>query len=161
MDIADLISADRVILGLSAPSKQRVLQELSKRAAADLNLDLGQVFDVIVAREKLGSTGVGMGTAVPHARLAGAKSPYGIFAHLARPIDYESIDGMHVDLVCFLLLPPGNDKQNLVLLADIAKRLRAPDLRTRLRSAQTRDELHRALVGWKPSDASGTQCSSA
>jgi PTS system nitrogen regulatory IIA component len=101
MDIVDLFTPDRVIPALPAPSKERVLQELCRRAATDLNLDPSLVLGAITAREALGSTGMGMGTAIPHARLASVKSPYGIVARLARSVDYESVDGLPVDLVWF------------------------------------------------------------
>lgn len=154
MDVADIIAPDLIVLNIAGTSKQRVLLELSRRAAADLHLEPGQVFEAMMARENLGSTGVGMGTAIPHARITGLKAPYGLVARLTRPVDFESVDGAPVDLICFFLLPTDNDKENLALLAGVAKRLRAPDFRVSLRGAQTRDECYRALVGWKPA-ASG------
>jgi PTS system nitrogen regulatory IIA component len=147
MNIASLITPDRIIPGLAASNKHRALYELSKQAAESLQLEPALVFDAIMAREKLGSTGVGAGTAIPHARLAGLKSPFLFFARLAHPIDFESVDSAPVDLVFFVLLPQDKDKENLTLLAEIAKRLRVPEFRAKLRAVSGVDELCRILAG--------------
>jgi len=118
MKLADLIVTEQVLNGLAVPNKHSLLHELSKRAGEALRLDPGTLFNAIVARETLGSTGVGMGTAIPHARLAEVRTPYVLFARLTRGIDFESIDdGAPVDLVFFILLPLNSDKEDLVLLA--------------------------------------------
>jgi PTS system nitrogen regulatory IIA component len=135
MDVCGLIKPDRIVTDLRVRNKHQLLYELSKKAAGDLDRRTEDIFDPITARERLGSTGVGMGTAIPHARLPGLEALYGIFARLNKSIDYEAVDGARVDLVFFLLLPVNADKENLVLLAETAKRARFPELLVKHRDA--------------------------
>jgi PTS system nitrogen regulatory IIA component len=147
MKLADLIVTEQVLNGVAVPNKHSLLHELSKRAGETLRLDPQKVFDAIVARETLGSTGVGMGTAIPHARLAEVRTPYVLFARLSRGIDFESIDGAPVDVVFFILLPLNSDRENLALLAEVSRRLRSPEFRPKIRAASSQTELCRMLKG--------------
>ena len=123
MEIADLIKPDGVIVGFNASSKPHLLAELARRAAAATGLSQKQIADALEARERLGSTGVGAGIAIPHAKLAALSRFFGLFARLDRPIDYDAIDGQPVNLV-FLLLIPGNTREHLGALAAVSRRLR-------------------------------------
>ncbi len=105
MDLADLIEPDRVIFAARASNKQQLLQDLASRAATLLNLDARAIFDALQAREGLGSTGLGNGFALPHARVEDLKQLFGMFMRLNRPIHFNSIDGKPVDLVFLLLIP--------------------------------------------------------
>jgi len=145
VDLADLIAPDRVILRLQVSSKSHLLADLSRRAATATGLPQKQIADALEARERLGSTGVGAGIALPHAQLAGLGAFYGLFARLDRPLDYDAIDGRPVDLV-FLLLIPANATEHLQALAAIARRLRDTGTAAALRAATTAPEMHAALT---------------
>jgi PTS system nitrogen regulatory IIA component len=136
MDIADFIAADRVALDLRGRDKTQLLQELAKRAAAS---GAGVPADVILAalrsREDLGSTGLGKGFALPHARIDGLPKFFGLFARLARPIDYDAIDGGPVDLVFLLLMPANAGNEHVAALAAVSRRFRDVDTASRLRKA--------------------------
>jgi PTS system nitrogen regulatory IIA component len=99
MTIGELIGVDHVIVGLRVGDKTQLLQELARRASAVLSLDQRMILDALLAREDLGSTGIGKGFALPHARLDALSRFFALFVRLARPIDFASIDGLSVDLV--------------------------------------------------------------
>ena len=105
MRLTDLLQPEAVFASLRANSKKQLLQELSERAAHISHLPARQIFDAVVQRERLGSTGIGNGIAIPHAKLAKCPSIIGIFARLEKPVDFEAIDAAPVDLV-FLLVAP-------------------------------------------------------
>lgn len=133
MTLAQLIGPDRVILGLRAPSKSVLLQELARRAAAVTGLDAGAIAQALDQRERLGSTGLGRGFALPHARIAGCPGFFALFARLARPLDFGAIDEAPVDLVLLLLGPEEATSQYLATLAAIARPLRNPAFAEALR----------------------------
>ena len=105
MKISDFLSPADVMLDVRASDKSRLLRQLSTQAAAEVGLDADEVSTQIAKREELGSTGVGNGVALPHARLKGLKAPFGLLARLRRGIDFEAIDDQPVDIVFLLLLP--------------------------------------------------------
>src|SRR6185312_8809676 len=117
MTIGDIIPRDHVIVDLRIADKAQLLQELARRAAVALGLDQRVIFGVLQAREALGSTGLGRGFALPHARLAGLTSAFALFARLARPIEFAAIDERPVDLVILLLTPDSAGSQHLATLA--------------------------------------------
>jgi PTS system nitrogen regulatory IIA component len=147
MDIRDFLVADDVLIGLRAPDKTRLLQDLSARAATSLGLDPDQLSQALFAREALGSTGTGGGIAVPHARVAAVKKPFGILACTNRPVAFEAIDNQPVDVVFLLLLPADPDPEHLRSLASVARALRDPDLVRRLRRTRSSAEAYSCLVG--------------
>ena len=146
MTIGSIISPDRVEVGLRVADKTQLLQELAARAAVALGLDRHAIFAVLQGREDLGSTGLGKGFALPHARLNNLAAPFALFVRLARPIDYAAIDERPVDLV-ILLLSPADDNDHLATLAALSRPLRDEDFMRRLRRAPDRTALHRLLVG--------------
>lgn len=146
MEIAALIAPDRVIAGLRAADKARLIEALAARAAAALHRDARAILDPLLAREELGSTGIGQGVALPHARLAGIDRPFGLFARLDRPIDFAAIDDRPVDLVFLLLTPEGAGSDHLAALAAVSRRLRDRETGQRLRAAKDAAALHACLA---------------
>lgn len=136
MDLGDLIGADGVVPALRAKDKKQALQELAIRSARLTGLVQRGIFDALWQRERLGSTGVGDGIAIPHARMAGLKSMNCIVARLAEPIAFDAPDGAPVDLVFVLLAPEDAGADHLKALARIARLLREPDAASRLRAAR-------------------------
>jgi nitrogen PTS system EIIA component len=146
MGIADLVAPGRVLTGLRAADKYGVIEALAGRAAMALGLDPAALCRELLERERLGSTGMGRGTAIPHARLAGIAVPYGLLARLERPVEFEAIDGRPVDLVCLLLLPAGAERGQLGALACVARAFRDEALLAALRRAQDPTALHARLA---------------
>ena len=135
-----------MIVGLRVPDKARLLRDLSGRAAASLELDADRIAHAVLGREELGSTGMGGGIAIPHARLAELKMPFGILACTKRPIAFDAIDGDPVDVIFMLLLPANPDPEHLHALASVARVLRDPTLVRKLRSARDSAQAYRCLV---------------
>jgi PTS system nitrogen regulatory IIA component len=137
MDIADLIVPERIVLDLKIKDKTQLLRDLAARAeAAGAGIPASRILVALTAREALGSTGLGKGFALPHARLEGLARCFGLFARLARPIDYAAIDGQKVDVVVLLLTPADGDADHLAALSLVARRLREGDLLGRIRRAE-------------------------
>ena len=147
MDIRDFLVADDVLIGLRVSDKTRLLQDLSARAGASLALDPGQLSQALFAREALGSTGMGGGVAIPHARVAAVKKPFGILACTKRPVAFDAIDNQPVDVVFLLLLPIDPDPEHLRSLASVARALRDPEIVRRLRRARKSAEAYACLTG--------------
>jgi PTS system nitrogen regulatory IIA component len=145
--ISDVLSPAHVMLDVRASDKDSLLQELSAQAAAALGIDVVAVSDQIAKREELGSTGVGHGVALPHARLKSLKAPFGLLARLRRPIDFAAIDEKPVDIVFLLLLPDAADSAQLNALACVARMLRDNDLLARIRGATEASSLFEEIAG--------------
>ncbi|MBI1235406.1 MAG: PTS IIA-like nitrogen regulatory protein PtsN [Alphaproteobacteria bacterium] len=139
MALSDLLSADSILGSLSATNRKQALQIMSEAAAAKLDIDSRLIFDAVMERERLGSTGVGDGVAIPHARLEGLDRVFGLFARLKTPIDFDAIDGRPVDLIFLLLAPEASSAEHLKALARISRIFRREDLRSHLRATDTRD----------------------
>ena len=146
MKISDFLSPSHVMLDLRASDKSRLLQQLSAQAAVEVGLDADDVSKQIAKREELGSTGVGNGVALPHARLKGLKSPFGLLARLRQGIDFEAIDDQPVDIVFLLLLPDAPDDAKLNALACAARALRDSEVLERVRGAPTREAIFQAVA---------------
>ena len=146
MAIGELIGPDRVVVGLRVADKAQLLQELAGRAATALGLDRRAVFDALQGRERLGSTGLGKGFALPHARLDGVGEPFALFVRLARPIDFAAIDEGPVDLVILLLSPVNGGNQHLATLAALSRPLRNAGFVQKLRQAADAAAVHRLFV---------------
>lgn len=137
MSLHDLIDANAIIPSLKVSSKKQALQELSERAGPLVGIPAREIFDALLQRERLGSTGVGGGIAIPHGKLPRVTRMVGIFARLERPIDFEALDGEPVDLIFLLLAPELAGADHLKALSRVARALRDSSLTTRLRA--TRD----------------------
>ena len=146
MKISDFLSPADVALDVCESDKARLLQQLSSQAAAKVGLSANEVCTQITKREELGSTGVGNGVALPHARLRGLSTPFGLFARLRHGIDFEAIDNQPVDIIFLLLLPDGAGASQLNALASVSRALRDPETLQRIRSAADRDSLFQAIV---------------
>jgi PTS system nitrogen regulatory IIA component len=136
MSLHDLIDSEAIIASLKAPTKKQALQELSERASAVAGLPAREIFDALLQRERLGSTGVGGGIAIPHGKLPRVARMIGVFARLERPIDYEALDGEPVDLIFLLLAPESAGADHLKALSRVARALRDPSLTARLRATK-------------------------
>ncbi|HTI81354.1 MAG TPA: PTS sugar transporter subunit IIA [Acetobacteraceae bacterium] len=146
MKIGDLIGPDRVVFGLRVPDKVQLLQDLAGRAAMALSVDRRKIFDALLARENLGSTGLGKGFALPHARMEGLGQAYALFVRLARQIDFASIDERPIDLAILLLTPANGANDHLATLAALSRPLRDDVFVQRLRTAPDAAALHRLLA---------------
>ena len=146
MKISDLLSPTDVTMDVRASNKRLLLEEFAARAAAGLGLPVDQVTSHLLKREELGSTGTGNGIAIPHARLSGLKRPYGLLVKLKQGIEFDAIDGQAVDVVFVLLLPAAVENEALTALALVARTLRSPDTRARLRAAKNSAELYAAMA---------------
>lgn len=134
--IEDFLDPANVHVGLRASDKTRLLEDLAQRAGQALSLPTKPISDALVAREELGSTGMGEGIAIPHARLPGIKAPFGLLAILKSPIEFGSVDDRPVDLVFLLLLATGSTGGHLGALAAVSRRLREERIATALRRAK-------------------------
>jgi len=149
MEISDLLTVESVIADFHVTSKKQALQELSRHAATITGQDERTIFDILLERERLGTTGVGDGLAIPHGRLQGLGQIYGFFARLEKPIDFDSIDDHPVDLIFLLLAPEGAGANHLKALARISRLLRGASFCEKLRGANNRDALY-ALLSQTP-----------
>ena len=146
MEISDLLTPNAVIANLRVTSKKQALQELAKKAAEITGEHERAIFDVLLERERLGTTGVGSGVAIPHGKLPGLTRLYGVFARLEKPIDFEAIDERPVDLI-FLLLAPGTaGADHLKALARVSRLLRDRKVCEKLRGSDTADALFALLT---------------
>lgn len=146
MDITSLISPEGVVPSLKATSKKQALQELAKHAAALTGLPERAVFDVLLERERLGSTGVGNGIGIPHGKLPQLTRLYGVFARLDRPIEFEAIDEQPVDILFLLLAPESAGADHLKALARVSRLLRDKSMCEKIRATSTADGLYALLV---------------
>lgn len=153
MPLIELISADAIIPALKASSKKQVLQEMSEKAAKVSGLSSREIFEALLQRERLGSTGVGNGIAIPHGKLPRVGRIFGVFTRLAKPIDWESLDAAPVDLVFLLIAPESAGADHLKALARIARAMRDPLLTAKLRAARDASGLYAMLTAETASHA--------
>lgn len=146
MELADLLGPDRVIPDMRASTKKQALLEVAQRAAQITGLHERTIFDVLLERERLGSTGLGGGFAIPHGKLPGLDRLYGIFVRLAAPIDFEAIDARPVDLMFVLLAPKDAGADHLKALSRVSRALRDRVLVEKLRATDRADALYALLV---------------
>ena len=146
MDLADLIAPEAVYPSLKAKTKKQALQDVAQKAAALTGIDARDILDTLLQRERLGSTGVGRGIAIPHGRLPALKSIVSVFARLDEPIDFEALDNEPVDLIFLLLAPEHAGADHLKALARISRLLREPSTIERLRASRDRAALYSVLT---------------
>ena len=146
MEINDLLVADGVIADLKATSKKQALQDLARRAAEMSGLHERAVFDVLMERERLGTTGVGNGIAIPHGKLPKLERLYGLFARLEHPIDFQAIDERPGDLIFVLLAPESAGADHLKALASISRLLRDKTVCDKLRGTDSAEALWAILT---------------
>jgi len=153
MNIADLITPQSVIANFRVSSKKQALQELAKKAASLVGQPEKLVFDVLSERERLGTTGVGLGIAIPHGKLPGLDRMTGLFARLDKPVDFEAIDNQPVDLVFLMLAPEDAGADHLKALARVSRLLRDRAVCAKLRGTDNADALYALLTDERASDA--------
>jgi nitrogen PTS system EIIA component len=153
MEIADLITPRSVVAQLRVASKRQALQELAKRAAAITGIDERTIIEVLTERERLGSTGIGMGIGIPHGKVPGLERLCGIFARLERPIPFEAIDDQPVDLIFVLLAPENAGADHLKALARVSRLLRDRAVCEKLRGTENPDALYALLTDTTANDA--------
>lgn len=146
MPLDDLLAAQTVLPALKAKNKKQALQELAARAAPVSGRTEREIFDTLLQRERLGSTAIGRGVAIPHGKLAKLDHLVGIFARLDKPIDFEALDGEPVDLIFLLLAPEGAGADHLKALARVARVLRDEKVAERLRTARDETALRDLLT---------------
>jgi len=150
MDITELLTVERVACHPQVSSKKRLLEQVST-LIADTNPSLGpgEVFESLIARERLGSTGLGRGVAIPHGRVKNSDRTIGAFVKLAQGVDYDAVDGEPVDLLFGLLVPEESTEEHLKLLALLARMFSDTTLVASLRSAPDQETIHKLLTGWQ------------
>ncbi len=146
MPLSDFLTQDAIVAGLKVNSKKQALQELAERAAAVSGLPEREIFDTLLQRERLGSTGIGHGIAIPHGKLSKVQKLFGVFAKLDKPVDFEALDGEPVDLVFVLIAPESAGADHLKALARVARVLRDGSVTQKLRAAQDADALYAVLM---------------
>ncbi len=145
MKLSEIMSGNSIFMGLKSNSKRQLLQDLADKAAEVTGINERTIFDTVLERENLGSTGFGEGTALPHGRFEGLDRVYGFFAKLNSPVDFDAIDGKPVDLVFMLLSPEGNGADHLTALAQASRILKDESLRTKLRQISSAQEIYALL----------------
>ncbi|HZT24064.1 MAG TPA: PTS IIA-like nitrogen regulatory protein PtsN [Pseudolabrys sp.] len=146
MTLTDLVAPNAIVPALKVNNKKQVLQELATRAAELTGQNQRAILEILLQREKLGSTAVGNGIAIPHGKLPKLGRLFGLFARLARPVDFEALDGQAVDLVFLLLAPEAAGADHLKALARVARLLRDPETARRLRESRDADALYAVLA---------------
>lgn len=146
IEIIDLLAPRGVLAQLRVGNKKALLQEIARRAGSMTGLAERQIYDVLAERERLGSTGIGRGVALPHGKLAGLPRLYGLFARLERPIAFEAIDEQPVDLVFTLLAPLDAGAEHLRALARVSRLLRDAAICQKLRGTDKAEALYALLT---------------
>jgi len=146
MTLTDLIAPTAIIPALKVNGKKQAIQELAARAAALTGQSERAILEILLQREKLGSTAVGNGVAIPHGKLAKLGRLFGLFARLERPIDFEALDGQPVELIFLLLAPEAAGADHLKALARVARLLRDSEIARKLRASSDADALYAVLA---------------
>lgn len=146
MPLTDLVAPNAVIPALKVNSKKQAIQELAAKAAKLTGLPERTIFETLLQREKLGSTAVGNGIAIPHGKLSKLDNLFGLFARLERPIDFDALDGQPVDLIFLLLAPEAAGADHLKALARVARLLRDADVARKLRESRDAEAIYAVLA---------------
>ena len=146
MPLTDLVVQGAVIPALKVNGKKQAMQEIAAKAAELTGQGEREILEILLQREKLGSTGVGNGVAIPHGKLPKLAKLFGLFARLERPIDFEALDNQPVDLIFLLLAPEGAGADHLKALARVARLLRDPDVVQKLRESRDAEALYAVLA---------------
>jgi nitrogen PTS system EIIA component len=146
MALTDLITLDAIVTGIRGESKKQLFELLAMRCGQLLGRAQADVFETLFQRERLGSTGVGHGVAIPHGKLSNLEKVFGLFARLDKPIDFEALDGEPVDLVFVLLAPDHAGADHLKALARVARLLRDEETTAKLRTLRDTGAIHALLT---------------
>jgi PTS system nitrogen regulatory IIA component len=151
--ISELLPAGNVVVGLDASSKKRVFEQVGLLFENNQGIARVKVFDSLFARERLGSTGLGEGIAIPHGRIKGLKEAVAAVVRLAEPVAFDAPDGKPVSLLVFLLVPEQATQQHLEILSEVAEMLSDKVMRDTLLTQESPEALHQALSAWQPARA--------
>lgn len=151
--LASILPASQVLVGVDATSKKRAFEEAGLLFENQHGLSRALITDSLFARERLGSTGLGHGVAIPHGRIKGLKAPMAAVLQLAQPIGFDAPDEQPVGLLIFLLVPEAATQKHLEILSEIAELLSDSHLRERVKSAPTAEDLHGLIAQWQPAQA--------
>ncbi|WP_404400711.1 PTS IIA-like nitrogen regulatory protein PtsN [Pelagibacterium halotolerans] len=146
MELADILSQESVIPCAKVASKRQLLQQLAEKASGLVGVDAQVIFDTLLSREQLGSTGLGNGIAIPHGKIKGLTGVTAVFARLVEPIDFDAVDDQPVDLVVMLLAPEGSGADHLKALSKVARLLRSEGILDRLRATKDEAKLREILT---------------
>lgn len=146
MPLTDLVAQNAILPALKVTGKKQVLQELATKAAELTGQNERMVYEILLQREKLGSTAVGNGIAIPHGKLARLDHLFGLFARLERAVEFEALDGQPVDLIFLLLAPESAGADHLKALARVARLLRDAEIANKLRQSRDADAIHAVLA---------------
>jgi len=146
MPLIDLVAPNAILPALKVNNKKQALQEIAARAAMLTGQNERAIFETLMQREKLGSTAVGNGIAIPHGKMPHLTRLFGLFARLDRPIDFEALDGQPVDLIFLLLAPEAAGADHLKALARVARQLRDPEVARKLRESRDADAVYAVLA---------------
>jgi len=146
MPLTDLVARSAILPNLKVGGKKQALQELAAKAAELTGQSERTIYEILLQRERLGSTAVGNGVAIPHGKLARLDRLFGLFARLDRPIDFEALDGQPVDLIFLLLAPESAGADHLKALARVARLLRDPEIAQKLRESRDADAIYSVLA---------------
>ena len=148
--LASILPASQVLVGVEATSKKRAFEEVGLLFESSHGLSRALITDSLFARERLGSTGLGHGVAIPHGRIKGLKAPMSAVLQLAQPIGFDAPDEKPVNLLIFLLVPEAATEKHLEILSEIAELLSDPQMRERVRTAESADMLYQTIANWQP-----------
>ena len=148
--VSRLLPREHVVLGLDATSKKRLFEQIGLLFENSRQIPRARVFDSLFDREKLGSTALGYGVAIPHGRVKGLKEPVCAFVRTSAPIPFEAPDGQPVTLVFSLLVPEHATEAHLEILSELAQMFSDPDLRERLAAVEDIQAAHRLITEWSP-----------
>lgn len=151
--LADILSIDCVDAGISAANKKALFQQVGAAMARKLSVPAKHIAAALAEREKIGSTGFGAGSAIPHGKVEGLDRVTGYFARLTSPMDFQAVDGLPVDLVFILLSPPDAGADHLKALASVSRLLRDRQLTAKLRGARSKDAIFALIAGVETRDA--------
>src|SRR4051794_32926785 len=158
--VAKLLSPSHVLLDLQASSKKRLFEQVGLLFENHDGIARSLVFDSLLARERLGSTGLGQGVAIPHGRIKGLKEAVGALVRLAQPVAFDAPDGAPVELAFVLLVPEKATEKHLQILSELAQMFSDRSLREAMAAAKDATELHQLVTAWQP-DASGQRRAAA
>lgn len=153
MKLSEIINVNRIKCDINVQSKKRALEELSSLVTQDeTQLNSSDVFDSLISRERLGSTGVGYGIAIPHGRIKNCKKITGAFIQLDEGVDFDAIDNQPVDMLFALVVPEESTDEHLQVLALLASMFNNESFREQLRKTNNVEEIHQLLTEWKKTD---------
>ncbi|WP_419834111.1 PTS IIA-like nitrogen regulatory protein PtsN [Endozoicomonas atrinae] len=143
-----ILTPERTLDGVHGASKKKILEFIAERISSDVpEINAKELFEALVARERLGTTGLGEGVAIPHCRCKACPSPIGLFIRLAEPVDFDSVDRKPVDLVFALIVPEGENQEHLEILKALAERFHSTTLLEKIRSASATELLYQFIAG--------------